>query len=50
MVCYFEPVAVNHGVQCCASDCESWCVMLSHWVSVMVCNTEPEVANHGVIC
>jgi hypothetical protein len=29
MVSYAEPVVMNHGVLCCASGCESWCVILS---------------------
>ena len=29
MVCYAEPVIVNHDVLCCASGYISWCVMLS---------------------
>jgi hypothetical protein len=49
MVCYDEPVVVNHGVLCRASDCESWCVMLSQWSCIMVCYAEPVVVNHGVL-
>ena len=26
------PVSVNHGEICCASGCESLCVMLSQWL------------------
>jgi hypothetical protein len=29
MVCYSEPVVVNHGVLCWASGCESWCALLN---------------------
>jgi hypothetical protein len=39
MVCYAEQVVVNHGVLCLASDCESWCVMLS-----------PVVVNRDLLC
>jgi hypothetical protein len=49
MVCYDEPVVVNHGVLCCASDCESWCVMLSQWSCIMVCYSEPVIVNHVVL-
>jgi hypothetical protein len=48
MVCYTEPVVVNHGVLCRASGCKSWCVLLSQWVGIMVCYAEPVVVNHGV--
>jgi len=61
MVCYAEPVVVNHGELCCASDGESWCVMLNQWLCIMVCYvdpvvvnqecyTEPVVVNHGELC
>jgi hypothetical protein len=49
MVCYAEPVVVNHGVLCCAGGCESWCVMLSQWLCIMLCYAEPAVLNHGVL-
>jgi hypothetical protein len=49
MVCYAEPVVVNHGVLCWASDCESWCAMLNQWLCIMVCYAEPVVVNHGVL-
>jgi hypothetical protein len=29
-------VVVNHGVLCWTSGCESWCVMLSQWLWIMV--------------
>jgi hypothetical protein len=32
------------------SACESWCVMLSQWLWIMVCNAVPEVVNHGMLC
>jgi hypothetical protein len=38
---YCKPVVVNHGVLCWASGCESWCVLLSQWLLIMVCFTEP---------
>jgi hypothetical protein len=50
MVCYSEPVVVNHGVLCWASGCESWCAMLNQWLCIMVCYAEPVVVNHGVLC
>jgi hypothetical protein len=50
-VCNAEPVAVNHGLLCCAKCCESCRVMLSQWfLLIMVCNAEPVVVNDGVIC
>ena len=48
MVCYTEPVVVNHGVLYRASGCKSWCVLLSQWVGIMVCYAEPVVVNHGM--
>ena len=62
MVCYAEPVAVNHavlylfewfvnhGVQCWASGCESWCVMLSQWLWIMLSYGQPVVVSHGELC
>jgi hypothetical protein len=49
MVCYAEPVFVNHGELWWASGCESWCFMLSQWLWTMVNYTEPLVVNHGVL-
>jgi hypothetical protein len=36
MVCNSEPVVVNHGLLCGASGCESWCVLLSQWLLIMM--------------
>jgi hypothetical protein len=47
---YADPVVVNHGVLSCASGCESWCVMPSHSLWIMVCHAERVVVNHGVLC
>ena len=49
MVCYGEQVVANHGVLCSVSDCESWCVMLSQWLCILMCYAEPVVVNHGVL-
>jgi hypothetical protein len=43
-----ELVVVNHGVLFWAGDCESFCVILSQWLWIMVCYSEPVVVNHGV--
>ena len=45
---YAEPVVANHVVLCIASGCESWCVILSPWLCIMVCYAEPVDVNHGV--
>jgi hypothetical protein len=50
MVCYSEPVVVNHGVLYGAIGCESWCVILSQWLLVMMCIAEPVSVNHGLFC
>ena len=47
MVCYDEPVAVNHGLSCCVKGFESWWAMLSHWLSIMVWYAGPLVLNHA---
>jgi hypothetical protein len=36
-------------ITCWASGYETWCVMLSQWLWIMVCHTEPVVVNHGVL-
>jgi hypothetical protein len=36
IVCYAEPVVVNHGVLCLAGDCESLCGMHSNWFWIIV--------------
>jgi hypothetical protein len=40
---------MNNGVVFWASGCESWCVILSQWLWIMVCYAEPVVVNHGVL-
>jgi hypothetical protein len=50
MACYTEPVVVNHGVLSGTSGCESWCVMLSKWLLIMVCIAEQVILNHGKLC
>jgi hypothetical protein len=47
MVCYDEPVVVNHGVLFWASDCESCCVIRNQWLWIIVCYADPVVVNHG---
>ena len=47
MVCYAEPVVVNHGVLCGASGCESWCVLLSKWLLIIVYIAEEVILNLG---
>ena len=49
MVCYAEPVVVNHGVLYGAIGCELSCAMMSQWLLFMVCYVEPVVVNHGVL-
>jgi hypothetical protein len=49
MLCYAEPVVVNHCVLCWGSGYELWWVMLRQWLWIMVCNAEPVVLNHGVL-
>ena len=49
MVCYSDPVPVNHGVLSRASSHEPWCAMLSQWLSIMVRYAEQVVVNHGVL-
>jgi hypothetical protein len=59
MVSYAEKVVLDHGDYaglegvkrselCWASGYESWCVMLSQWLWIMVCDVEPVVVNQGV--
>ena len=47
MVCYAGPEDLNRGELCCASGCESWCVMLSQWLLFTVCYAVPVVLNHS---
>jgi hypothetical protein len=37
MVCFTEPVVVNHGVYWWASGCESWWVLLSQCWWIILC-------------
>ena len=48
-VYYAESVVVSHGVLCWASSCASWCVILCHWLSIMVWCALP-VVRYGVLC
>ena len=50
IVCYDEPVIVNHWLLCWASDCESCCFMLSQWLWIMVCYTEPADVKQCALC
>jgi hypothetical protein len=50
MVCYAEPVIVNHGVLFCASRCEKWWAMLSQSLTIMLYYTEQVIVIHGVLC
>jgi len=45
MLCNTEPVVVNHGFLCWASGCESWFIMLSQWLWIMVSYAGPVVVN-----
>jgi hypothetical protein len=58
MVCYYEPVIVNHGVICWASSCESWLcytdssvcescwtMFHNHWLSMADHDSQPMVQN-----
>ena len=47
MACYTESVLVNHVVLWRASGCESWCILLSKWLLIMVCIAEQVIVNHG---
>jgi hypothetical protein len=48
-ISYAESVVVNHGVLFCAIGCESWWVMLSQWLWILVSYAEPVVVNHIVL-
>jgi hypothetical protein len=50
MLCYAEPLDVNHGVLYWASGYESLWVMLSQRLRIMVYHTEPVVVNHCQLC
>ena len=41
---------MNRGVLCWASCSESWSVMMSQWLLIIVSFDEPVVVNHGVLC
>jgi hypothetical protein len=47
MTSYTKPVVVNHGVLCGASGCESWCVLLSQWLLIMMYIAEKVILNLG---
>ena len=47
MVYYAEPMIVNHDLSYLASGCESWCIILSQWLSIMMCYDEPVAENHS---
>ena len=47
---YAEPIIVNHDEVWLASLCESWCVIMSELLSIILCYVEPVVVNHGVLC
>ena len=49
MACYVEPVVVNHSVLSGASGCDSWRVILSQWLLIMVCYAAPVAVYHGVL-
>jgi hypothetical protein len=49
MVCYTEPVVVNHGVFYWASGWKLWCAMLNQWLLIMDCYAVPQVVNYGVL-
>ena len=38
---WYLPMVVNYDVQWWTSACDSWCVMLSQWLWIMVCYAEP---------
>jgi hypothetical protein len=50
MVCYAEPVVVNHGVLFSSHMCEPWWGMLSQKLTIIVYYTEPVVLNHFGLC
>jgi hypothetical protein len=47
MVCFTEPVVVNHDVYCWESDFESRWVLLYQWLLIMVCIAEQVIVNYG---
>ena len=50
IVCYAEPVGVNHCASFWDSGCESWHAMISKYVGIMVCYSEPMAVNDDVLC
>jgi hypothetical protein len=44
------PMVGNQGVSCRTSGCESWFVILSQWLWIMVCYAEPVFMYYGVLC
>jgi hypothetical protein len=47
---WFTTTGADHGVLYWASCCESWWVMLSQWLCIIVSYAEPVVVNRGVWC
>jgi hypothetical protein len=47
---WYESVVVNYGAFCWTSGLETWCVMLSKWLWLMVCNAEQVVVSHVELC
>ena len=47
--CNALPNVVNHGVLHLASGCESWRVILSQWLLIIVFIVEQVVVNHVVL-
>jgi hypothetical protein len=43
---WYESVVMNYGAFCWTSGPESWCVMLSKWLWLMVCNAEQVVVHN----
>jgi hypothetical protein len=39
--------SVNHCVLCCGNGCESWFIMLSQWLWIVVYHVEPVIVNHS---
>jgi hypothetical protein len=50
MDCHAVVKVVDHGELCLVSGTESWCVILSQWLLIMVSYDEPVVVNHGLLC
>ena len=41
------PKVVKYGKLYCASGCDTWCVLLSQWLLIMVYIAEQVIVNHG---